>query len=193
MILAIGLAKVIFQVPIYLFVADVFAIADIHPFAGLLSNVGVLLWCATATICFFVSGALRQSKNLKVISFFLASACLSTYLLIDDFFLFHEELAPNYIGVPQDVVLMLIGIAVVAYLVWFRRIILRTQYGFMLAAVGFLTISVAVDTVLKPWLLPLGEWKSLLEDGAKLIGITSWFSYYVKAAYQFLSEKFRIV
>lgn len=192
LILAIGLAKVLFQVPIYLLVADVFAIADIHPLSGLLSNIGIFLWCATAAICFFVAGALKRAKNFKGIHFFLASACLSTYLLIDDFFLLHEELAPNYMGISQNIVLMLIGIAVVAYLVWFRRMILRTRYGLMLMAVGFLVVSVAVDTVLKPWLLPLGEWKSLIEDGAKLIGIASWLSYYIDVAYQFLLEKSHI-
>ncbi|ESA33343.1 hypothetical protein N836_21900 [Leptolyngbya sp. Heron Island J] len=193
LILAIGLAKVLFQVPIYKLIGDVFSIADIHPLSGLLSNIGVLLWCAAATICFFVAGVLRQTKNYRVIPFLLASACLSMYLLIDDFFLLHEELVPTYIGILQNTVLMLIMIAVVVYLFWFRRIILRTQYGFMLIAIGFLGISVGVDTVLKPWLLFLGEWKSLLEDGAKLIGITSWLSYYTDVAYQFLLDKSRII
>ncbi|MGD1853268.1 MAG: hypothetical protein ACFB2W_03370 [Leptolyngbyaceae cyanobacterium] len=193
LILAVGLAKVLFQVPIYNLIGDVFSIADIHPLSGLLSNIGVLLWCATATICFFVAGVLRQTKNSKVVHFLLASACLSTYLLIDDFFLFHEKLAPTYMGISQDMVLMLIMIAAVVYLFWFRRIILRTQYGLMLIAIGFLSLSVGADTVLKPWLLSLGEWKSLLEDGAKLIGITSWFSYYTDVAYQFLLDKSRII
>ena len=190
LILAVGLAKIMLQLPVYLFIGDVFAIADIHPFAGLLSNVGAFMWCATATICFFVAGALRQTKNYKVIHFLLASGWLSTYLLIDDFFLFHEELAPKYIGISQNMVLMLIGIAVAAYLAWFRRIILRTRYEFMLIAVGFLAISVIVDAVLGPWLLPLGEWTSLIEDGAKLLGITSWLSYYITAAYRLLLDKF---
>ncbi|MEO0739614.1 MAG: hypothetical protein AAFZ35_22710 [Cyanobacteria bacterium J06649_12] len=77
-----------------------------------------------------------------------------------------------------------------AYLAWFRRIILRTRYEFMLIAVGFLAISVIVDAVLGPWLLPLGEWTSLIEDGAKLLGITSWLSYYITAAYRLLLDKF---
>ena len=132
---------------------------------------------------------MRQTKNYKVIHFLIASGCLSTYILIDDFFLFHEELAPKYIGISQNMVLMLIMIAVVAYLVWFRQIILRTRYEFMLIAVGFLAISVIVDAVLGPWLLPLGEWKSLIEDGAKLLGITSWLSYYVSMAYRLLLDK----
>ena len=55
-----------------------------------------------------------------------------------------------------------------------------------------LAISIAADTILKPWLLGLGEWKSLLEDGAKLLGITSWFCYYMNTAYQFLFDKFRL-
>ena len=189
LILAIGLAKIMFQLPVYLFIGDVFSIADIHPFAGLLSNVGVFMWCAAATICFFVAGALRQTKNYKVIYFLLASGWLSTYLLVDDFFLFHEELAPRYLGISQNMVLMLIVIAVVTYLVWFRRIILRTRYEFLLIAVGFLAISIGVDTVLAPWLLPLGEWKSLIEDGAKLLGITSWLSYYINIADKLLLDR----
>ncbi|MBE9069015.1 hypothetical protein IQ260_20430 [Leptolyngbya cf. ectocarpi LEGE 11479] len=192
LILAVGLAKVLFQAPLYNLIEDVAAIADIHPLSGLLSNVGVLLWCATATICFFAAGVLRQTKNYKAIHFCLASACLSTYLLIDDFFLLHDKLFPIYMGIPENIVLMLVVIAVILYLFWFRRTILRSQYGFMLIAVGFLGISVGVDTILKPWFFFLGEWRSLLEDGAKLIGITSWFCYYTNTAYQFVLEKSRV-
>jgi len=192
LIVAVGLAKVLFQVPIYQFMGDTSAIANIHPLSGLLSNIGVLLWCGTATICFFIAGALTPTRNYKIINFFFVSACLSTYLLIDDFFLFHEKLAPTYMGIPQDTTLLLIAIAVSFYFFWFRRIILQTQYRLIVIAAVLLAASIAADTILKPWLLGLGEWKSLLEDGAKLLGITSWFSYYMNAAYQFLFDKFRL-
>ena len=112
LIIAVALAKVLLQVPVYQFMGDTSSIANIHPLSGLLSNIGVLLWCGAATICFFVAGALKQTRNYKIINFFLASACLSTYLLIDDFFLFHEKLAPTYIGISQDAVLVLIKYAI---------------------------------------------------------------------------------
>ncbi|MFP4299965.1 MAG: hypothetical protein ACLFT0_19310 [Spirulinaceae cyanobacterium] len=190
LLLAVGLAKVLFQLPIYELMGDTASVAKVHPFTGLISNIGVLLWCGAATICFFVAGALRRTRNSKKVNFFLASACLSTYLLIDDFFLFHEELAPNYIGISQDIVVVLIIIAVLMYFFWFRRIILQTRYGLILIAAGLLAASIAVDTILKPWLLGLGEWRSLIEDGAKLLGITSWLSYYMNTAYQFLFDNF---
>jgi hypothetical protein len=34
---------------------DTAAIARIHPIAGILSNLGVLLWCASASICLFAA------------------------------------------------------------------------------------------------------------------------------------------
>lgn len=187
---AIAMVSVLFQVSMPAMTQDVTAIAKIHPLSGILSNLGILLWCAAASICFFTATTLRNVKPRDTFWFLLSSALLSTYLLFDDFFQFHEDLASRYLGLNEQVVYAALGIAVSAYLIAFRRIILRTNFGALLLALGFLASSVVIDAILEPWLWRLGHWEYFFEDGAKWLGIASWCSYYVHTSHQFLVSSF---
>lgn len=79
------------------------------------------------------------------------------------------------------------AVAVSAYLIAFRRIMLRTHFGMFLLALGFLATSVVIDALLEPWLSRLGHWEYLIEDGAKWLGIACWCSYYVRTSHQLLA------
>ncbi len=175
-----------FQVNIDTMTRDVAVIANIHPLFGILSNLGVLLWCVAASICGFAAIILRDIKPRDPFWFLLSSALLSGYLLLDDFFLFHENLAPRYLGLSEKFVFATLGIAVSAYLIAFRWIILRTNFSTLLLSLGFLTTSVVIDVILEPWLGQLGHWMFLFEDGAKWLGIAFWSSYYVDTAHRLL-------
>jgi hypothetical protein len=94
------------------------------------------------------------------------------------------------LGLGEEVVLAALGIAVSAYLIAFRRMIWRTKFGVLLVALGFLSTSVALDTILGPWLRRLGQWQFLFEDGAKWLGIAGWCSYYVDTCHQRLLGTF---
>jgi hypothetical protein len=71
------------------------------------------------------------------------------------------------------------GIAIIVYLIAFRRFILQqTRFVILLLALGFFAASVATDVILEPWLIMrIGHWEYFLEDGAKLLGIACWCSY----------------
>ena len=168
----------IFQIPMSDLTRDVTIIAKIHPLSGLLSSLGILLWCATASICLFSAAALRNIESSEIYRFLFVSALLSMYLLFDDLFMFHETLAPQVLGLDQNVVILFLGLAVSSYLILFRSVILRTKYLFLLLALGMLTLSVAIDAIPRQWMSGLGHWVYLLEDGTKWIGITCWCSYY---------------
>jgi hypothetical protein len=184
---AMAVVSMLFQVSMPTMTRDVTAIANIHPLSGILSNLGMLLWCAAASICAFAAMTLRNVKPRDAFWFLVSSALLSAYLLFDDFFLFHEELAYRYFGLSENVVYAALGIAVSAYFIAFRRIILRTNFGVLLLALVFLATSVVIDAFLEPWLLQrIGHWEYFFEDGAKWLGIASWCSYYVGASHQFL-------
>ena len=189
-LVAIAMVSILFQVRMPTMTQDVLAIAKLHPLSGILSSLGILLWCAAASICLFAAMTLRNVKPRYTFRFLLSSALLSTYFLFDDFFQFHEDLAPQYLGLNELVVYVALGIAVSAYLVVFRRIILRTNFGALLLALGFLTSSVVIDAILAPWLWRLGHWEYFFEDGAKWLGIASWCSYYVHTSHQFLVSSF---
>jgi hypothetical protein len=162
---------------------DMAAIGELHPLAGILSNLGVLLWCASAAICLFAALGLRDPGSTAAFRFLLCSAALSAYLLVDDFFMFHEELAPRYLGLHKDAVIAGLGAATCAYLLAFWRLIAQTQFVVLALAVGLLGASAAMDALLWPW-LKIGGWEFFIEDGAKWLGIASWCSYHVRTAHQ---------
>jgi hypothetical protein len=107
-------------------------------------------------------------------SFLGWSGLLTTVLLLDDLFLFHESLAPDYLGLRQRLVLLSYGIATAWYLARFRRIVLGPDVRVLLAALVFFTMSVFVDALQERWPSP---WRILFEDGFKLLGIASWSAY----------------
>ncbi|MBI4780345.1 MAG: hypothetical protein HY785_03375 [Oscillatoriophycideae cyanobacterium NC_groundwater_1537_Pr4_S-0.65um_50_18] len=181
---AIAAVSVTYQVQIPLMTRDVTAIADIHPLSGILSNLGILLWCAATSICLFSALTLWRVKSKRIFWFLLSSALLSMYLLFDDFFLFHEVLIARYLGLSEKIVYGVLGIAISSYLIVFRRVILRTDYVYLLLALGLLTSSVFIDAALERWIWQLDQWMFLLEDGIKWLGIASWCSYYVQTSFQ---------
>jgi hypothetical protein len=180
-----GMVGFLFHVEIPMFTRDVTAIARIHPLAGILSQLGMLMWCAAAVVCAFAAITLRNVQPSNTFWFLLSSALLTAYLLFDDIFLFHEALAFKIFGVDEVVVYAVLGISVAAYLIGFRRTILQTNFGALVLALGFLSMSVALDSFLEPLLMPLGHWKAMFEDGAKWLGIAFWCSYYVETSHQF--------
>jgi hypothetical protein len=180
------IVSLIFNISCDKMTRDPLAIACISPLSGILSNLGVLLWCSTASICFFSALLLLHFKPRGSFWFLLSSALLSAYLLFDDLFQIHDNLVGDLLGLSEYVVFAAIGVAISAYLFVFRRVIMRTNYGFLLLALGFLAASVAIDAIFYQWFLPLGHWKYLLEDGSKWLGISCWCSYYVYTSHQLL-------
>ena len=169
--------------------SDVTTIANVHPLSGILSNLGILVWCAAASLCAFAAMFLRTVKPRDRFWFLFFSALVSSYLLIDDCFQLHQ-LAARYLGVKDKIFYMALGSAVSVYFIAFRRVIVRTKYGFLLFALGFLTSSVIIDAFFIPYLRRYGDWMYLYEDGAKWLGIVCWCSYYVHTSHQFLVDTF---
>lgn len=184
---AMVMVSIFFQVPTSFMTRDVTAIANMHPLSGILSNLGVLLWCVSASICGFSAIALRNNVPRDTFLFLLYSSLLSAYLMFDDLFLFHEDLAFRYLGLSEKYVFVALGILVFAYLIVLRQTILRTDISGLLFALGFFAASIAVDVIFEPWLVRLDHWSFLLEDGIKWLGIANWCSYYIQTSYRFLA------
>ena len=81
-----------------------------------------------------------------------------------------------------------LAVALFAYLIVFRRILWRTNFGALVVALGFLGASACEDLILETWMWRLGQWAFLLEDGAKWLGIVFWFSYCVHTSYRLLDS-----
>ena len=189
-LIALATVGTIHGIDVGILTRDVAAIAGVHPFVGILSNLGILLWCVTAAICLFAAIAIDGKAPKSIYGFLLSSALVSSWLLFDDLFLFHEYLARQYLDLSERTVFIALGITIFAYLVIFRNTILKSNHPFLLiTALGFLTASVFVDQAFDET-LPLANWTYFFEDSLKWIGISCWCSFYVTTAYQFLLNSF---
>ncbi len=185
---AIAVVVVVNQVHVLSLTRDIAAIAGVHPFTGVLSNLGILLWCATASTCAFAAIILRSIESRKNYLFLVTSAFLSAYLMFDDLFQFHECIADRCLGLNEKVIYVLLGISVFTYLVYFRKIILQTNVITLFLALVFLSLSVSIDAIFESWLAWTGHWVYFIEDGAKWIGIVFWSSYFIETAFQFVAR-----
>jgi hypothetical protein len=155
---------------------DMAAIAQVHPLIGVVSNVAVLLWCATAVICLFSSSLLRQQGLHAEARFLLWAGLMTAVLLVDDLFMIHEYIAPVHFNVNEKVVLLGHACGAGAYLLSHRRLILAANYQLLAAAMVLFTASMLVD------IADGHGWWNLAEDGFKVLGIASWLGYHAGRA-----------
>ncbi|MBD2187119.1 hypothetical protein [Pseudanabaena mucicola] len=177
------IAKVTFQIPPSLLLRDIAAISGINPLSGVVSSIGIFFWWATATVCLFSAFTLQQFKSKRIFFFLLYSGVFSGFLAFDDFFMFHESLAPRYFKTSEIYILLVLVIAFVVYLFKFHKLILGSDYQFFLISIIFFGISVALDIAYPKWIDMDIEWQILYEDGFKWLGITSWLSYFCYYSY----------
>lgn len=165
---------------------DAHSLAELPFFAGIVSNIGVLCWTVALAVCFF-SGALIRRKHAErdVGRFFYAAGALTTLLMLDDFFLLHEDLFRYYLPLPEWLVFGAYAALAVVFLLRYRRVILATEYLLLLLAVALLGLSVAVDVAQQ--LITPEQFRNIggyvLEDGYKFAGIVAWTAYFVRTGY----------
>lgn len=178
------LASDLLNMPIEHFTADPAAIYGAHPFAGMGSNVGILMWCITASLCLFTFFLLN--RNRKNAGFFLFSGLITVILLLDDLFQLHEAIFPWYLNIREELFYVVYAIGMTWFFVQFRFQILDTEYIYLFMAIIFLGCSVLGDII-----LPQNGNAYLVEDGFKLFGITTWFFYFANVAYRQVSNELK--
>jgi hypothetical protein len=162
----------------------------IRPFIGVVSNVGVLLWTASATICLFGSAVLRHSLDKPRFStFLLCAGLLTTLLTLDDFFLLHETVFPRILGLSETVLFVAYGGLVLGGVITFRKCILETEYLLLFISLGFFGLSLFVDALQKLIERTFGDWRILLEDGFKLLGIVGWLGYFSRCSFKAMRSR----
>ncbi|MFN2383859.1 MAG: hypothetical protein ABR559_06290 [Gemmatimonadota bacterium] len=141
---------------------------------GAFSHLGVLLWCAAASIC-FLAWTLLGGVDREAARYFLESGLLTALFGLDDLFLLHEDAFPR-LGIDEMVVIGAYGLAGLAYVVrWYARIV-GGGASLLVAAVVFLGLSVLIDL----WDPP--DLDIMFEDGFKLLGIGCWLGHFARAA-----------
>jgi hypothetical protein len=180
---AVAFAAIYKHVPVGVLTRDIADVCNVHPFTGILSHLGVLLWCSSAATCLFSSMILRQRQFITNSRFLLFSSLLTLILLFDDLFLFHEILAQIYLGLHENTVYVMHVSATIIYLIAFRRVIADTEYFILSIALGFFAISLILDAISAP----LDPWFYLAEDGSKFLGIANWCAYFVETSFGYVA------
>lgn len=159
---------------------------EAKPYIGIMSNVGIIFWCATAAILFFSYKLARlQHKPIYQARFFLYSGFLTVLMLIDDLFLLHDVIFLHYLQISEKLFYYFYAGSVIALVISFRKIILNSDYILLILTFGFLASSAFTD-----FLLEFGvyiPYPYLVEDGFKFLGIISWFAYFIRTSYKYIS------
>ena len=173
------------------FTRDISAIGDLPFFAGLVSQIGGLLWSASLAICVlaFLILKRREPDTGPVRKYLLHAAILTGVLLLDDFFLFHEDIGPDYLGIGEKVIVLSYLLLCVLFLVFNFNEILNSEYLILGLGLGFFATSIFLDAANLDDFEEYGSFFSeqfqiFLEDGFKFVGVATWLTYFGRYAYQ---------
>ena len=164
---------------------DPLAVANAPIYYGILSNVGILFWCAGATSAFIAFAYLNRAQpGGEFAQFFLLVGIGTFVLCLDDLFLLHERVLPlfgiweNYLFLSYFLVAILLG-------VYFRHIIIAGSLRPLMLSLCFFSISIAADKLDKQ---VLGSLHHIIEDGCKFFGIVCWASFLIQNTLNSLTQ-----
>jgi hypothetical protein len=177
-VFAAGLAG---NVPLAYFLRDPAGTLHVPNYIGVVSGLGVLLWCSCAAVCLFSWGVLKKAGTKgRWPAFFFSAGIMTTVLLIDDFFMLHENASQIYWRFGEEMVFALYGVMFFFFIARFWRTIASTEFLVFLLACGFMGMSLVFDKLNGPYGDNVPALRLLLEDGAKLLGIVAWLVYFAR-------------
>lgn len=183
-LLTVALVSQFAAIPIEHFTRDPADLAQQHPLWGMVSNLGVLLWCTCVAVCAFSAQVLarRDQQVTERVRHLRGAALLTLALLVDDLFMAHDDLARRYLGAGERAVVVLLAAAALAYLWRFAKLIVSDAWGLLLFALLCLAGSLLVDQINDRGLLGTGSWRYFAEDAPKFLGIAAWCGYHYRLA-----------
>ena len=169
--------------PFSYYVFDATMVRGTTPLAGIVSNIGLLIWCATSCICLFCVTKIENEK--KDAYFLLSSGLLSTFLLLDDLVMLHVALPLFVPWVPKISIYFFYAIVFSIHIYCFRKIILKTDFVFLTIACLFFATSIVADLI---WISGL-RGHNIVEDGCKFFGIVTWAFYHIRVCSRFINDE----
>jgi hypothetical protein len=169
------------KIPFEKFTADPAATFGYNPIFGYISSLGILMWCSCVSICFFSARILKKNnREGQMVKFLVCFGALTAVLMLDDLFMFHESLAPDYLNISEKWVILAYGIFTAASFYYFRTLIFANNMRYLIFSIIALGSSVLVDQISNRIYFP-GEY--FVEDGLKFIGIAGWLAYFGTLAF----------
>jgi hypothetical protein len=171
---------------------------DFHPLTGVVSQLGILIWWSAAVAC-LVTAALIAPRGTSAPerSFLLWSGVITAVLVLDDLFLFHEDLAERYLGLGQRYIVVAYVVIAALYVARFRSVLTSAAERWLLAAsVGLLAMSLATDYVHERVVFDrTGEFIGgliFVEDALKLLGIAAWTAFFIRYGHLAVAASHRV-
>lgn len=155
------------------------------PLTGVQSTLGSIAWFSGAAIGFFAWYLLHRWGRRDLDTRFIgAMAAFLLIMGIDDTFLLHDGLGPEFLGIDERPFIAFYGLVMVSILVGFRKVLARREP--VLGGLGFLFLacSVGVDHFqeqLEGW-----PYRIFFEDAFKFLGIVGLAGYVVRQSLQLL-------
>jgi len=180
-------------VNIYQLVGDITSEAHVPFYVGALSQIGMLFWAAGATVCCLTLLFLSKQGALEPATrrFLLLASAFNIVLMLDDMFLFHEEIAPDYLGINEKIVMITYLLLGLSFVFFNWQEILDSEYAILGLALGLFAISIFFDAIPDPWyksIYTLDKLEHMIEDGAKFAGIVTWLAFFTRYAYAKFSQ-----
>ena len=141
---------------------------------GMISNIGILLWGAAASICLFTTFSGKINSDISKL--LLLGGLFSGLLCVDDFFLLHDR----YIG-PDFLNLTYLAISILI-LVRFKKILKKIGLFNLVISILFLGLSIFFDGVIQQIFNQSYELTQLIEEWFKFLGIVCWLNFWCKAS-----------
>ncbi|MBX2879234.1 MAG: hypothetical protein KTR32_04835 [Granulosicoccus sp.] len=140
---------------------------------GLVSNLGVWFWVASATLALFGAMAIRRTNSVDDGNLFLLLGVLSLLLAIDDLYMIHDRF------IDERICYAVYALILIAALVRHHREILQVNPTAFLAAGTLMGLSLFTDLVQN--YIPVGYWTTqAFEEGFKFCGGAAWLYFIVQ-------------
>lgn len=183
----IWLISTIYEIPIRKLTADPAQIYDGPFYGGFLSNLNILVWAWGAFACWFTFWFLTENGGEgEWIRFFRLAAILTTVLMLDDLYMFHEEVFPHYLFLPwitglepnEKFVICGYGIFTLWFLYTSRNTIRKTAWVHLLVACAILGAGVLADRGIAKQIFTDSKVRAFIEDATKFVGVVGWSLYF---------------
>ncbi|MBB6431489.1 hypothetical protein [Algisphaera agarilytica] len=164
-------------IPLGALTRDIASVARVHPLTGAMSQAGLALWAAAAAVCGYSAlRHFRAGSHGWIIRFHLVAGAVTVALLVDDAFMVHEHYAPKLLGINEIWVLGLLSGAVFTFLLTYRRFILANR-ALPLLVMTCMFFGIMLTTDIYQGRMGDANFRHLLEDGMKFMGIAGWLSW----------------
>ena len=172
--LAILSVSYLYDIKLSLVVRDLAQTCGYPIGVGMISNIGILLWGAAASICLFTT--FSENINSDISKLLLLGGAFSGLLCIDDFFLLHDRyIGPDFLNLTYLTISILI-------LVRFKRLLKKIGLFNLVISILFLGLSIFFDGVIQQIFNQSYELTQLIEEWFKFLGITCWLNFWCKAS-----------